>query len=100
MKKLIIVTGMIMLAACGTVRKGSMPSEITPSPSETQDQLILATLWYQQSAEMKALYYQCYQNAETALSENLAWSDKTKPAAVVLDIDETCLLYTSDAADE
>jgi len=91
MKKLIIVTGMIMLAACGTVRKETIPSEGTPSPSETQDQLILATLWYQQSAEMKALYYQCYRNAETALSENLAWSDKTKPAAVVLDIDETVL---------
>lgn len=91
MKKLIIVTGMIMLAACGTVRKGTVPSERTPSPSETQDQLILATLWYQQSAEMKALYYQCYRNAENALSENLAWSDKTKPAAVVLDIDETVL---------
>ena len=91
MKKLIIVTGMIMLAACGTVRKGAAPSAATVSPPETQDQLILATLWYQQSAEMKALYYQCYGNAETALSENLAWSDKTKPAAVVLDIDETVL---------
>jgi 5'-nucleotidase (lipoprotein e(P4) family) len=91
MKKLIIVTGMIMLAACGTVRKGTVPSEVTVSPAETQDQLILATLWYQQSAEMKALYYQCYRNAEIALSENLAWSDKTRPAAVVLDIDETVL---------
>jgi len=91
MKKLIIVTGMIMLTACGTVRKGTVPSDGTSSPSETQDHLILATLWYQQSAEMKALYYQCFRNAETALSENLALSDKTKPAAVVLDIDETVL---------
>jgi 5'-nucleotidase (lipoprotein e(P4) family) len=91
MKKLIIVTGMRMLAACVTVRKGAVPPEGPLSQSETQDQLILATLWYQQSAEMKALFYQCYRNAENALSENLAWSDKTKPAAVVLDIDETVL---------
>jgi 5'-nucleotidase (lipoprotein e(P4) family) len=91
MKKLIIVTGLIMLAACCPVRKGTAPSEETISPPETQDQLILATLWYQQSAEMKALYYQCFRNAENALSENLAWADKTRPAAVVLDIDETVL---------
>jgi len=85
MKKLIIVTGMIILASCGTIRNTTVPQ------AETQDQLILATLWYQQSAEMKALYYQCYRNAETALEENLARSDKSKPAAVVLDIDETVL---------
>lgn len=91
MKKLIIVTGIIMLTTCCPVRKAAVVTEVTLSPPETQDQLILATLWYQQSAEMKAIYYQCYRNAETALSENLAWSDKTKPAAVVLDIDETVL---------
>ncbi|MGB8357586.1 MAG: 5'-nucleotidase, lipoprotein e(P4) family [Bacteroidales bacterium] len=85
MKKLIIVTGMIILASCGTVRNATVPQ------AETQDQLILATLWYQQSAEMKALYYQCYRNAGTALEENLKRADKSKPAAVVLDIDETVL---------
>jgi len=91
MKKLIIVTGMIMLTACGTVRKETVAPGGAVPPPETQDQLILATLWYQQSAEMKALYYQCFRNAEIALSENLAWSDKARPAAVVLDIDETVL---------
>ncbi len=85
MKKLIIVTGMIILASCGTVRNATVPQ------AETQDQLILATLWYQQSAEMRAIYYQCYRNAGTALEENLERSDKSKPAAVVLDIDETVL---------
>jgi len=85
MKKLIIVACSIILASCATVKQKS------PSGEETQDQLILATLWYQRSAEMKALYNQCYRNAEIALSENLAWSDGTRPAAVVLDIDETVL---------
>jgi 5'-nucleotidase (lipoprotein e(P4) family) len=85
MKKLIIVAGMIIMASCSTVRNTTAPQ------AETQDQLILATLWYQQSAEMKALYYQCYRNAGAALVENLAGYDKSKPAAVVLDIDETVL---------
>ena len=76
---------------------------------EDQDHLILATLWFRKSAEMRALFYQCFRNAEIALKENLELSvnnsfgadpstpDETaptghkKPAAVVLDIDETLL---------
>jgi 5'-nucleotidase (lipoprotein e(P4) family) len=85
MKKLVIVASLMILVSCGTV------SKVTVSQGEKQDQLILATLWYQRSAEMKALYYQCFRNAEIALSENLAWSEKTRPVAVVMDIDETVL---------
>ena len=135
MKKLIIVTVVIMLASCATVKQASTPAEggaapkagnnsvpisesqtarPEPNPSATdmqedQDHLILATLWYQKSAEMRALYYQCFRNAETALRENLALQgsrmpaadspvtkdtapeEAQKPAAVVLDIDETLL---------
>lgn len=85
MKKLIIVTGMIMLASCATVKHETAPA------AEDQDHLILATLWYQKSAEMRALYYQCFRSAEIALAENLASAGRSKPAAVVLDIDETLL---------
>lgn len=143
MKKLIIVTVIIMLASCATVRQttipaegssaqtisnhpvppsegraagagrvvAALPPEVGPSQelSEDQDHLILATLWYQKSAEMRALYYQCFRNAETALAENLELSGRNRPgsespapgdtvravnnrpAAVVLDIDETLL---------
>ncbi|MDX9771845.1 MAG: hypothetical protein RBT02_00300, partial [Bacteroidales bacterium] len=66
MKKLIIVTCMIILASCSTVKQKSLPQE------DSQDHLILATLWYQKSAEMRALYYQCFRSAEIALAENLA----------------------------
>ena len=85
MKKLIIVTLLIMVASCATVRQTTQPTE------EGQDHLILATLWYQKSAEMRALYYQCFRNAQIALAENLAWAGRAKPAAAVLDIDETLL---------
>ncbi len=107
MKKLIIVTGMIILASCGAVKqKSALPAERQELPAlapsviqddplrasgEDQDHLILATLWYQKSAEMRALYYQCFRSAEIALAENLAWAGRTKPAAVTLDIDETLL---------
>jgi len=101
MKKLIIVTAIIMLASCATVKQSALPAEdnsprsvINKTVSEAaddQDHLILATLWFQKSAEMRALYYQCFNSAELALAENLAWSGRTRPAAVVLDIDETLL---------
>ncbi len=103
MKKLIIVACMIMVASCATVKHETAPV------ADDQDHLILATLWYQKSAEMRALYYQCFRNAKIALAENLARisrtevipeaalsekparTDQTRPAAMVLDIDETLL---------
>ncbi len=109
MKKLIIVTVIIMLASCATVKQSAVPAEGSTghhgrdaktmagldssslAAAEDQDHLILATLWFQKSAEMRALYYQCFRSAEIALAENLAWAGRTKPGAVVLDIDETLL---------
>ncbi len=101
MKKLIIVTVSIMLASCTAVKQTASPEQVIPAPAvtdqavpepaENQDHLILATLWFQKSAEMRALYYQCFRNAERALAENMATAGGTKPAAVVLDIDETLL---------
>ncbi|MCB0800990.1 MAG: hypothetical protein KDB91_10845 [Bacteroidales bacterium] len=169
MKKLIIVTLLIMVASCTTVKQLNAPAECSPVPADRglnslpaegsagrpardakamsagdsssvaarsctpqeasgdQDHLILATLWFQKSAEMRALFYQCFRNAEMALKENFeqhrqTWSapeppltesgtlsrqsdggreadsadylpgkEMTKPAAVVLDIDETLL---------
>ena len=53
--------------------------------------LVGATLWFQKSAEMRAVYYQSYRYAELALENQLnKLEDKTK-TAVVLDIDETVL---------
>ncbi len=94
MKKLIIVTLLIMVASCATVKRTSAPVEgskdasaINLSPPESredQDHLILATLWYQKSAEMRALYYQCFRNAEIALKANLEMQGRTGTAGEVI----------------
>ncbi len=55
------------------------------------DHLINATLWMQHSAEYRACCLQTYKNAKIALAENLKNKQSDKPAAVVLDIDETVL---------
>lgn len=58
---------------------------------ENQDQLLLSVLWFQKSAEMKALFYQGYNIAEKSLLEKIkSWTGQ-KPGAVIMDIDETIL---------
>ena len=58
---------------------------------DNQDPLLLPVLWFQRSAEMKALYYQGYNIAKLSLIEKLEKADNKKPKAVIMDIDETIL---------
>lgn len=53
--------------------------------------LVQATLWYQRSAEMRALYYQTFNMAKIVLDDKLMRIRLSKPAAIVFDIDETLL---------
>ncbi len=55
------------------------------------DYLIAATLWYQNSGEMRALYYQAFNIAKLALVGNLNNYNGDKPPAIVFDLDETIL---------
>lgn len=54
------------------------------------DYLIQATLWYQSSPEMQALYLQGFNMAKVNLASFIK-DKKVKPQAVVVDIDETML---------
>jgi 5'-nucleotidase (lipoprotein e(P4) family) len=56
----------------------------------SQESLVNATIWFQRSPEMKALYYQGYNLAKLRLAE-FAKQKTSKPKAVVVDIDETML---------
>jgi len=59
--------------------------------SKSQDHLIMATLWYQKSGEMKAIYYQCFNWAKLRIDMTLSESSTETKKAVVVDIDETML---------
>lgn len=56
----------------------------------SQDHLIYATIWYQRSPEMKAIYYQCFNIAKRNL-QGFVKQNGNKPKAVIVDIDETML---------
>jgi len=56
----------------------------------TQENLANATVWFQRSPEMRALYYQGYNIAKLRLAE-FNKQKTSKPKAVVVDIDETMI---------
>jgi 5'-nucleotidase (lipoprotein e(P4) family) len=56
-----------------------------------QEHLVMSVLWYQRSAEMKALYYQSFKLARMKLDEKLTNANATDKNAIVIDIDETVL---------
>ncbi len=88
MKTIKLIIGSIALSA---VLTSCCQKQASPAAEPDMKHLLLATAWYQQSAEMRACYYQAYTMAKMALRENLQNHRGAKPAAVVLDIDETVL---------
>lgn len=93
---LICVFALLFLSTCKRVeteKKDEINSGVSSDKKKPgYDHLIMATLWYQKSAEMKACSYQVYNLARFRLIENKnLCAEKSKPFAVVLDIDETVL---------
>ena len=55
------------------------------------EQLVMATVWYQKSAEMRALSYQAFNFAKLLFDADLRKGSSEKKRAVVVDIDATVL---------
>lgn len=76
--------------ACQTTQKAS------DSASQQSEKLafhpdLKAVYWYQNAAEVRALYYQAYNIAEMRLDYYISNISPVKPLAVILDVDETVL---------
>ncbi len=84
-KTLIIIFAIALFISCEKSNEEQKKSKIN------SDYLELSTLWYQISAEKRALSYQTYNIAKYMLKENKANKKTDKPSAIVLDIDETVL---------
>lgn len=82
-RSLIVILSTLFFISCASKQN---VEEIKKS----QDHLLYATIWFQRSPEMKALYYQGYNLASLKLSEFVK-QKTSKPKAVVVDIDETML---------
>ncbi|MDY6801017.1 MAG: 5'-nucleotidase, lipoprotein e(P4) family [Bacteroidota bacterium] len=69
----------------------SLSCNTPKEPQNTQDHLIMSVLWYQKSAEMKALYYQSFNWAKYRIEQELQQQKSDNKKAVIVDIDETML---------
>lgn len=71
---------------------GCKPEQKNANPNLSESEhLVMATDWFQKSAEMRACYYQAFSLARYKLNEKQSAYHGDKPTAVVLDIDETVL---------
>lgn len=75
MKKIIIL--LFLTVGCAQTRS-------------TQDHLMMSTLWMQHAGEFRALTIQAYNSARSELYRALK-RQRNKPAAIILDVDETVL---------
>lgn len=66
-------------------------TNISSGDDGSQDHLIMSTLWFQKSAEMRASFYQAFNLAGMLLEKHLDDLPEGLIPAVVLDIDETIL---------
>jgi 5'-nucleotidase (lipoprotein e(P4) family) len=63
-----------------------------PDPQSTNEHLVMSVLWFQTSAEMRALSYQTFYFAKTQLDADRQVQKKgDRRRAVVVDVDETVL---------
>ncbi len=101
MKKLIfavIISATIFSSCCDkkeTNRSKETVNEKDSTVYSVSEHQSMATLWFQKSAEARALFLQTYNFAEKLLTEKLKKDrfklKKKKPKAIIADIDETVL---------
>ena len=84
----VIVAGFI---AIGGVSQAKGPASESYTARDLNEQLVMATLWMQTSAEFRALCYQTYALARMVLDEFLKSYSGAKPVAVIVDADETII---------
>lgn len=86
-RKLSVVMAVLVLVTVFTVALSAQ--EYTDL--DLNEQLVMGTVWYQASAEMRALSYQAFNMARMVFDSDLAKGPSARKRAVVVDIDETVL---------
>jgi 5'-nucleotidase (lipoprotein e(P4) family) len=87
MKKIKAISSLIVVVIAAV----SLATGCTYSTKDLNEQLVMATLWTQTSAEYRALTYQCFNLAKMNLDSFLDSSSGSKPVAIIVDADETVI---------
>jgi 5'-nucleotidase (lipoprotein e(P4) family) len=93
--RIVLVAGVLLgllTAGCAGMKNDSA-GESAPSYTtrDLNEQLVMATLWMQSSAEYRALCYQAFNVAAMNLDFFLNSYTGSKPVAVIVDVDETVI---------
>ncbi len=90
MKKFILLNLLLLFVIVSCQNNTNVTNSQTQADT-TNEHLLMSTVWYQKSAEMRAIYYQSYNLAKMIIDERITTLDKNQKKAVILDIDETVL---------
>lgn len=85
-----IVLGLIFTSGCAST-KSPAPEAAPYTTMDLNEQLVMATLWMQASAEFRAICYQSFNLARMNLDAFMASYKGKKPVAVAVDCDETVI---------
>jgi len=100
MKKFIILSlsTVLFITSCCKDKDITIEKEVIHKEIDSlfmSEHLSMATLWYQKSAELQAIYYQNFNLAKSILDKSVKKNKfkikKKKPLAIISDIDETLL---------
>lgn len=87
LRTLVVSTALLM----GSVSLPTWADQASYDTKDLNEQLVMANLWVQASAEYKAMSYQAFNLAKMQLDHYLAHHKGKKRVAVVVDADETIL---------
>lgn len=83
---------LLLVGGCASMKKeGAEEAAAMYSTKDLNEQLVMATLWMQSSAEFRALSYQAFNVAAMNLDSFLAAYTGSKPVAIIVDADETVI---------
>lgn len=88
---LLVLFGLLAGGCAGRKNSGAEESAASYTPRDLNEQLVMATLWMQSSAEYRALCYQAFNVAAMNLDSFLNSYTGSKPVAVIVDADETVI---------
>jgi 5'-nucleotidase (lipoprotein e(P4) family) len=85
------VFAMLMVTLLLTVSTPTTADSESYTTQDLNEQLVMGTVWYQKSAEMRAISYQAFNMARLVFDMDLEEVASAQKRAVVVDIDETVL---------
>ena len=96
-KPITILTVLISAAIifCGFISCSESSATKEYTQKDLNEQLVMATMWMQTSAEYRALCYQTFNLAQMNLDKVLATKKSAKPYAIIVDCDETIIDNTA-----